>query len=176
MAIPQTAVADPIVAYPGMLSDTGPNNDVLSYVVESTLSAPIGSVVRQGTLDGQCLNLDTVATDTLLGIVVHSHAYSSAELSETDWAGTSGVVKYGTVGVLRKGRIWVLTEEACVPGDPCQIRNVVAGVEVSGVFGTSVDADFYVASGCCQFLSTTTGAGLIEVEVDFTMFGADPLD
>jgi len=97
-------------------------------------------------------------------------------ISTDDWAGTNGVKTYGTVGVLRKGRIWVLTEEACVPGDPCQIRNVVVSPEVSGVFGTSVDADFFVASAICQFLTTTTGAGLIEVEVDFGLHGADPLD
>jgi len=170
-------MAAPAVAFPGMLSDTGPNNDVVSYTVEATpLSVPIGSVVRQGTLDDQCLNLAVVATDTLLGIVVHSHAYPSAALSETDWVGTSGVKTYATVGVLRKGRIWVLTEEACVPGDPCRIRCVTVAPEVSGVFATTADADLLVANSFCRFLTATTGAGLIEVEVDFTMHKADPLD
>ena len=178
MTIPQTAVAAASAAFPGMLSDTGPNNDIRSYVAESVLSLPVGSCVGQGTLATQAINLAAI-TDSVVGVVVHSAAYSTNEINAfgDDWAGTYGIERYMTVNVLRKGRVWMLAEEAVTPASLPLVRCIVAAAELPGVVRDSPDAaDLWDGSACMRFLSTTTGAGLVLVEVDFTMWGADPLD
>jgi hypothetical protein len=178
MTIPQTAVAAASAAFPGMLADSGPNNDIRSYVAESVLSLPVGSVVGQGTLATQVINLAAI-TDKMVGVVVHSAAYSTNEINAfgDDWTGTYGIERYMTCNVLRKGRVWMLAEEAVTPASAPLVRCIPAAAELPGVMRDSADAaDLYDVSAFCRFLTSTTGAGLVLCEWDFTMFGADPLD
>lgn len=172
MAIPQTSVSEaPTAAFQGMLADTGPNNDVASFVNESTSEIPFGVMVMQGTADDQCKPL-AATTDKLIGIVVHSHAYD-----KDNELGSTGLKQYVSVGVLRKGRIWVPVEEAVTPASSVLVRAVAGGSEVAGAFRDTADStDCIDISQFARYRSTTTGAGLALVEIDMTMFGADPAD
>lgn len=173
MAIPQTSVSETMTqAYMGMLADSGYDKYVRSYVnEEASDEMPFGVVVQQGTADNQCLLLNAI-TDKLIGITVHSHAYD-----KDNELGTTGLKQYATVGVARRGRVWCYAEEAVTPASAPLVRAVAAGVEVPGHFRDSADAaDLIDVSAFCRFLTSTTGAGLVLVEFDFAMFGADPLD
>ena len=180
MANPQTSVAESMTAaFAGMLADTGPNNDVLSYVNEDTTAIPFGSMVGQGTLPNQILNLAAIS-DEMVGIAVHSHAYDQAsELALRTPVSdlVYGVARYGTVGVLRKGRIWVYVEEAVTPASSVLVRCVLSGgspeTETPGVFRDTADAsDDFDCSAFARYLSTTTAAGLVLLEIDMTNFDA----
>lgn len=173
MAIPQTSVAESMTAaFAGMVADSSPNKDVRSYVSEeASAEIPFGVMVGQGTLDDQCLLLAAI-TDKMIGVVVHSHAYAKdVEL------GTTGIKPKMTVGVMKKGVVWVYVEEAVTPASTVLCRAVAAGAEKAGAFRDTADAsDLIDCSSFARFLSSTTGAGIALLEFDVAMRGADPID
>lgn len=73
--------------------------------------------------------------------------------------------------VLEKGRIWVNVEAAVSVGDPAYVRIVAGGGESVGAFGripdgtpvTNPDAALLLGA---RFVTSTTGAGLAELELD----------
>src|SRR5690606_27388607 len=90
------------LAIEGQLADNGPV-DVLSRVAESA-DVKIGLAVKQGSADNLCDLADD--GDTLLGIVIHSHARL------VDAPGKGDVVN-----VLRRGRCYVRPSGAVSAGD-----------------------------------------------------------
>jgi len=119
-------------------------------------------MVKQGTGDDVCLRL-SAGTDKLIGIVVHSHAYEKdIEL------GDSGLKPKVTVGVLARGKIWVDVEEAVAVTDAVRVFVSDTG-HVAGKFGKTADAGKSLdISKFARWLTSTTGAGIAQVEVDMT--------
>lgn len=170
MTIPQTSVADAMTeGFAGLQADSNHNNDVRSYVNENADEIAFGLMVKQGTNDGQAALLDAVADIAqMIGVLVHSHAYD-----KDNELGDDGLKQYVTMGVLQKGTIWVPVEEAVTPADDCFIRCVAAGAEQAGAFRTDADGvDAVDCSAFCRFLTTTTGAGVAQIQFDVTMRGA----
>lgn len=163
----------PPVAFAGMLADVGNNDVVTAKNKESTASMPFGfAVCFEGSTDDKgALNPDAT-TDKIMGITVHSHAYADTALGlGTAGAGTAvkGVLPGNTTNVLRKGRAYVIAEEAVVPGDRLFIRVVATGAEVEGALRKSADAsDCIDSSSQGVWLSTASAGGLAVLEVDFT--------
>lgn len=169
MAAIQTAVAATMTrAFAGMLSDSSRIKDVRSYVnAEASANMIPGRMVKQGATDDACL-LPTAAT-VLLGVVVHSHAY--ARDIETDDL-TGGIKPKMTVGVLNKGRIWVEVDEAVAPGNAVRVRITSAGGG-QGTFRKTAGAGLTVnLSAFATWRTSTTGAGIAELEIDMTSAAA----
>lgn len=138
----QTSYSDTFVkAFEGMKVDLF-NDDVESMVSEeASAEIPFGHMVVQGTADDQAL-LPSGASDVLVGVVLHSHAYA-----KDDDLGTTGLKPKTHLNVLRRGRVWVRVEEACSPGDTPHVRYAGAGdlgaFRVSAVGGETIDASAY---------------------------------
>ncbi len=134
---------------------------------EASAEIPFGTMVIQGTGDHGCLQLNTSAASMeqkLLGIAVRSHDFAvGSEL------GLIGLKPGATFGVGRRGRFWVVPEDAVSPGDPVRVRAVVAGNEVKGAFMTAADStDAVDISAFAQWKTSADAGELAVVELDMT--------
>lgn len=66
--------------------------------------------------------------------------------------------------VLRKGRVYVVTEDAVVNGDPVYVRIVVSGADACGQFGGERSASFALLRGA-RFRTTAAIDGVAVVEL-----------
>ncbi len=140
--------------------------EVASYVnEEASAEIAFGVMVKQGTADKDAL-LFVAQADVPVGIVVHSHAYSKpVELGDT------GLKPNVTMGILKRGVIWVTAVDAVTPDDPVRYD------ETGGTFLTTAAANETVS--CLEFARflTTAGAGeLVQLEIDMSGRGARTLD
>ena len=138
-------------AFKGMLYDIG-TNDVMSYAAEANVL--FARPVMLGTnKEKQVLHATTGAA--AMGVALATHSIEQA---------SNGDVQYAigaTVSVLKRGRVWVETNDAVVAG-------AVANYHVaSGKF-----TDEAVAAGIealtqlnARFITGTTAAGLAVVEI-----------
>lgn len=164
--MPQTSVLDsPAVGFAGMLVDSS-ESDVASYVnEEASAEIPFGVMVQQGTLDTDAL-LVAVQTDIPIGVVVHSHAYA-----KDDELGTTGLKPNVTLGILKRGVIWVTAVDAVTPADDVRYTEAGGGFLTTAAGGVTVS--------CAEFARflTTAGAGeLVQLEIDMTGRGARTSD
>lgn len=158
----QTSIADNMSkVFAGVLGDDSPQY-VRSYVnEEATEEMVFGTLVVQGTADGDAL-LPT-AGDQPLGVVTHSHRYAKdGEL------GDSGVKGNAMVGVLRRGTVWVQPEEAVVPGGAVRVRITATGSEVVGAFATAADGTDLAVLTNAEWLTTgsATVPALLEIDMN----------
>lgn len=161
--------------FPGMVSDTTQYKDVVSKVNTSVAADPyvaadtelqFGFAVVKGTGDSDVKNI-TANTDTVVGPVVHSHAYEKdVEL------GDLGLKHAVTVGVMRHGRMLVYSDEAVTPADAVRIRCDTNGAHKPGAFCKTASAGhtLHVTAGIKWVESA--GPGPVEVEIDMTNFAA----
>lgn len=138
----------------GQLADMG-ENDVVSRLVQDVGGIRMGLAVVYGTNDDQC-KLPSASTDKVLGMVLAEQTHVSSTLAQKDAA-----------SILRKGRAYVVTEAACVPGDAVQVRYSANGLNtVAGSFTNTVDAGHTINLPDAQFMSTTAAGGLALVELN----------
>lgn len=147
------------------------------YNSEASLEMAFGTAVKYGGVAGndKSAKLPTAETDKIAGIVLHSHAYADTDLGQGANGGAATVrpgVKAGKmINVLRKGRVRVVVEDGCVPGDRLWVRAVSdgAGVEFLGASNNADDStDMVDCTNQGVFLTTATAGGLAVLEVDFT--------
>lgn len=102
------------------------------------------------------------ASEVPLGVLVHNQAQENPAL-----AGALGVDELEEATVLRRGRVWVVVEEAISIGDDVFFRHTAGGggTEI-GAFRT--DADTATADQVTQaeWLSETAGAGVALLEIN----------
>jgi len=114
----QTSYVEQASAVNGQIADSG-HHDILSRQAE--VAIPFGRLCTQGTApDSQVklpLSAASITTDNLpMGVAVSHHAMESS---------ASGDPQYpinAQVNVLRKGRVWVKTEEAVTPASDVYVR------------------------------------------------------
>ena len=131
--------------------------DKMSYSAEGAV--PFGAVVRLGTnKERQVAAVGTGAGQGALAIGVAVMTY----VAEQDAAGNVGYANTQTVSVMKRGRIWVKTN------DP-----VVAGAAANLVLSNGTFTDEAVAAGVeaftafsAKFITGTTAAGLAVVEIN----------
>lgn len=129
---------------------------------EASAEIPFGVLVVLGT-DEDAGALLPDGSDVPLGVVCHSHAHAK----DTE-LGATGLKPKATFGVLRKGVIWVATEDAVGPGDAVRVRKVAGVGEQLGAFRAAADStDCSVLTGAA-WLTSTSGAGFAQLEVDMT--------
>jgi hypothetical protein len=152
-------------AFAGLIADSFQPKDVLSKVNLTELSY-LGRFVSRAAGGDDRIKAPAaagdVAADTLVGVVGHSHAQESTRDSEDP----AYAIK-ATVPVLKKGRIWVVVEEAVDAGKPVYVRHTANGplVKLGACRSDADTANAAVAPGCF-FASTATAAGLAQVDVN----------
>ena len=157
----QTAVSQvPAVAREGMRADSG-FGDVLSRIAE--VDIPAGRVVTLGTDIGEAklpVATGNITDGSQLGISLFDASRephtTTAEYDATDM-----------IPVLRKGRVWMVAEDAVAEGNSVFVRFTAGGAEELGRVRSDADTADAVALPGAIFRSTTTGADeLVLVEVN----------
>ncbi len=159
---------DPGVAYEGMVSENGPKPDIITKIMTTTLGESAGRFVTQGTNDDECIAITTIAQVTgygALGFLIYDPSRS------TSWppSSVSNAYPLGTAcAILRKGRIWLVAEEAVTPADDVYVRAIAGTPTVIGRVGTSSDSSKCGLLGQSQarFMTTAGAGGLVLVELN----------
>jgi len=166
MAAQQTSVDDAqVVAFAGKVETSG-ITDIRSFVNgEATAEIPFGRMVAHDTADNE---VDMMASnaDVPAGIAVHSHAYA-----KDDELGDTGIKPNMVVSVLRRGRVWVNTEDLAGYDDAVRYRCTASG-DGAGEFLSAdpTGTDTVDISKFARWLSVRSDAGLALLEID--MIGA----
>lgn len=145
------------VSFAGMLADDG-DIDTISRAVGGAVNVGFGLMMGFGATPAEeCAPLaDGAAIAAMCGVTVHKHTQNRALLD-----GTEGLMPDDQADILRRGRVWVVTEQAVTPGDPVFVRHTAAGAEVKGAFRKDTDGgDAVDISTRARWESTTTGAGI----------------
>lgn len=155
--MPQTSVTYlPAVAFNGMRA-TNAEVKIRSYAAEGVVG--IGKLVRLGTNpDTQCVQLTTAVGQGALafGFAVHNHN------QEQNLAGLVQYADKETVNVLRRGDIWIETQDAVVAGTVANLH-LATGKLTDASVGAGIEA---IGGLAVKFMTSTTGAGLAQVEVE----------
>lgn len=115
------------LAFPGLLGDPNKDAHIRSLANEDAADAPFGLGYAQGT------NPETqfeafAAADTFSGVLVHRHQSQSRDQFSTGGAGGATGIKQDEPGdIISKGRVWVVTNELVIAGQPAFVVNAIAG-------------------------------------------------
>lgn len=142
-------------AFNGMLADLS-DNDIISRAAQSAVG--IGRAVVLGTnREKQIAQASTAVGQGALvvGFALHDHA------REMNSAGLVQFADKETVNVLKRGRMWVETNDAVVAGAVANLH-LATGKFTDEAVGAGIEAITQVA---VRFVTATTGAGLAEIEV-----------
>ncbi len=160
MATPQTSVlVKPAAYFAGMLVDLNGYTSESCVNEEASAELAFGRMVKQGTAVDQAKELAAQA-DRAVGIVMHSHRYA-----KDDELGTTGLKPAVSFAVLTRGKIVVEVGEAVTFTDAVRYNATGTG-GTKGVFYKTSSAGNTVLIKSARWLSTTTGAGLAELEFD----------
>jgi hypothetical protein len=150
-----TAVLYNPASYLGMLSDLS-DNDIVSYAAEGAIA--VNKCVRLGTnREKQVAQSGTgVGQGALVwGFALHDHA------RELNSAGLSQYASTEAVSVLRRGKMWVETNDAVVAGAVANLH-LASGKLTDEVVAAGIEAITLLS---VRFLTATSGAGLAVIEV-----------
>lgn len=163
----QTAYTqDPAVAIEGMLADASFAKEVLSAIADEAIA--FGRAIARttgGPADDRPPRavLPTTAAEITTGVFL---GISRADTTLEQAATPVGYAVDTTIGYLRKGRIWVLTEEAVALGDPVFARFAAgAGGSILGLFRNDADTASAAQIPGASFRSAVGAAGLAIVEL-----------
>lgn len=167
MTFQTTYAMDPGIAYAGLLADAG-DVDTISRVLAGAvaLSAGLAAVFHAGDLDLQCRPpaatgevTNVAAAGRLLGVAVFEPSAPNAPYAVGD-----------QLSICKRGRIWVVAEEAVDPTSPVFVRFAAGGGgSVLGSFRKSADTATAVqaANGSAQYVTTqATPGGLVLLEIN----------
>jgi len=148
-------------AFRGLLGDSGHDMYLVSRAVEEAAGVPAGVMLTVGTDPVTQAKLPAATGEVLAGVVAHQQARDNLEL-----AGNLMLEDGEPASLVRRGRVWVVVEEAVTPGDDVYFRHTAPGTEELGAFRTDADtanADQVVGA---SWLSTTAGAGIALLEIN----------
>lgn len=121
-------------AFPGLLDMNFQNPDILSRFNEESSKIGFGLMLRQGTAEEQARNLSATGQQ-VAGVSIHEHTEKAKNTGTAEEIAADG----GKASVLRRGRIWVVTEEAVAIGDGVFYRFATGSATVLGGFRTDRD-------------------------------------
>lgn len=159
--------------FAGQLSDLAPHTTSSFVNAESSAEVPFGIMLMQGTLDQDAL-LPTSQNAKLVGVLRHAQIYARLSAGGGE-LGTIGLIPKTTLGILEAGRIIVVVGEAVTPASDVRVRiDTNAGANGTatgpGTFCTTASATHTLnLSKFARFKGTTTGAGLVELELNMNM-------
>lgn len=149
--------AGPAAAFAGMLYDLNPRT-VDSRIAEEAL--PFGIAVDQGTnSETECALCDGSSTaSSILGISLRTHALQASDQSD-DLAYSAQEM----ANVMRKGRCWVVTEEAVAVGDDVYVRITASGAEQAGAFRNDADGGDAIQLTNAKWIKGGNGLAVLEL-------------
>lgn len=141
----------------GGLADAG-QNDIVSGVSAEIIKFGWGVQVETDGL----IAVPSAAGDQFHGIAIMKHKSQPNVGSEAQY-------EIGeAVPVLRKGRIWVYSEQAVNPTLAVFLRHTTTTTEIPGDFRVDIDTDKAIdISAYAKWISVTAAAGLAILEVNF---------
>lgn len=143
--------AEHAVAFEGQRADFG-LVDVISKVAEADL--PFGLAAIRGTADNQAI-LPSATGGSFLGVTEYTTAWAA------DAADVHQYEQYREANILTFGRVWVICEDGCSPGDAAFFRHTAgAGGTVIGSFRTDADTATADAVPGGTFETTAAAGGL----------------
>lgn len=143
-------------SFAGMLGDTG-FTDKMSYTAEAAV--PFGVPVQLGTDPARQVKVLT----TSVGQAALAYGVSIASMViEQNSAGVAQYSQYDTVPVLKKGRIWMNTDDAVVAGAVANLK-LSSGKVTDEAVTTGIEAFTQFSA---RFLTGTSAAGLALVDID----------
>lgn len=152
------------IGIPGQLADlhTAEFGDVVSAVNdEAAAELPFGILVKHqaGAMDKAAL---PTAIANLLGVTVFAHNFAKpVQLGDT------GVKPDVSLGVLRKGRIYVTAVDAVTPADEVHVR--IGGVGQKGSFQkAAVVGETIDITAFAKWCGSAGAGGVVELEIDMT--------
>lgn len=140
----------------GQLYDTG-YTDKMSYSAEGAVG--FGAPVQLGTnKERQVKVLTTSVGQAALatGISLHTYAVEQSAAGLVQYASTQ------TVSVLKRGRVWVNTDDAVVAGTTANLK-LSSGLFTDEVVAAGIEAFTQFSA---KFVTGTTAAGLAVVEIN----------
>jgi hypothetical protein len=162
MPAPQTTVSiKPAAYFAGMLVDLNDYSSESYVNEEASIELAFGRMVKQGTAVEQAKELAAQA-DVPIGIVMHSHRYA-----KDDELGTTGLKPGVSLAVITRGKIVVEVGEAVGPNDAVRYNATGTG-GTKGVFYKTASANNTKLVTSARWLSSTSGAGLAELEIDMS--------
>jgi len=164
----QTTVAEPVKGLEGLLFDLG-NTDIMSYSAEGAI--PFGKFVALGTdKETQC-KLPTLASDITvathgIGLSLRTQDLENPMEGSLDPVGT--YPDEFTVSCMKKGRAWVMMEDAFTTESSVYVR-YADGTVVDNNGGFRTDADTASAASLpnCRILNSGA-AGELAI-IDFSL-------
>lgn len=143
-------------SFVGMLADTGVT-DKMSYTAEAAIG--FGVPVQLGTSPARQVKVLT----TSVGQAALAYGISIAsQVVEQTSGGVAQYAQYDTVPVLKKGRVWMLTDDAVVAGAVANLK-LSSGLVTDEAVTTGIEAFTQFSA---RFITGTTAAGLAVVEID----------
>lgn len=158
------------VAYVGMKGDAVPSTVETRINATASTEIPFGVfVVSGGSVGDPGAVLPSASTLKLvLGVVLHSHAYSKGTLGEL---GTAGLKPKTAMNILVKGRVWVMSETTAAVGDPVFVRYAtgVGGTQLGAVRNATVSSEMIDLTSKGRYVTSVASApGLALIEIDMT--------
>lgn len=138
---------NPAAAFAGMQGDGNQDGYVVSRYNGEASGMPFGILVKQDTDQEKC-KLYTASAKPA-GVVLHSHYHDNQSL-----AGALGVPAADMANVLRKGRVWVLTEGTVAAGAQAYARHTSDGASNTQLGKFRADND-----GVAQVTTVTPTSG-----------------
>ena len=160
----QTSVASAMsLPFPGVIIE-----ELLSCTLtsaEASAEIPFGVMVQGGASDDLALLLAGAAATDLMGIVGHSHRFA-----KTNELGTSGLKPKVTFKGLRKGTLWVISEEAVTPQSTVRVRHTAgAGGTTLGQFRVAAVAnETFNISSFARWRTSANALQPAKLEIDMT--------
>ena len=171
--MPQTSVPTaPFAAIAGQIADTGQALNIASYSnQESVNQVQFGAMVMQGTLDNGANLITAGNVLKLVGVCVYDASYQKGnELGAVvDANGKLGILPNITFNAMKRGRIWVLCEEAVTPASPVRVRCTNAGNGQGTFRTTSAGVGLSMLLGGARYLDTAVAGGFSRVEFDMLL-------
>ena len=153
---------DPALGFRGLLAD--PNTDSYMIPLANGAAAAQGfgiMVRRDATNPEDQFDIFSATGQTPVGILVHTQAQQNQALADP-----LGVSLLETASVLRRGRIWVVVEEAITVGDDVYFRHTAGTGSEIGAFRNDADTASCDQVTNAQWLQGSTGAGIALLELN----------
>lgn len=168
--MPQTTVLlNAVASFPGVLGDIGLDQQKASYFSqEAALQVQFGTAVMQGAQDQGANILTAGNVLNIIGVAVYSASFQRGiELGTVaDANGKLGLLPNTQFNVLKRGRIWVLCEEAVTPASLVRVRCTNAGNGAGTFRTTSAGGGLSMVLTGARYLDTAGIGGLSRVEFD----------
>lgn len=160
--IPQTSVTvSPQVAYAGLVGDGAPVVAASLANANASAEIPFGCMVKRHATSFDLCDVLGATSDKLAGIVIHAQDYQ-----RTNELGSTGIKPKTVMSVLEQGHIWVVCDEAVVPGDAVRVRTSAAGGGLGTFRKSAVAGNSINISTFAQWVDYDSTSGLALLSID----------